>query len=362
MRDYPHAPEACLINFYGAAAKMGLHQDRDEADFAAPVVSLSLGDSCLFRVGGAKRGDPTRSFRLNSGDVLVLGGGARLAFHGVDRIYPGTSTLLAEGGRINLTHAAGDAPQYRRLQGRGSADERVHPNSAMPSAIRIHSIAAVLALTVLAIPGARRRSRFPDRLAYRAGPARRHGAGQNVSRIRAIRSKNVAIVITTLPADAFDALDKSAVPDVLRKQGMTVDKREPFQLKAGKGFLVTGTEMGDKKRYRKWILVAAAGRLDGARHAFRRRNRSQPIRIKSLRDALATLAVRADVPDAERLSLLPFTVGDLAGFRIERCVAGPRRDADRRSAADQRRRTSFRIPAQCTFADRRVAGRTRGAQ
>ena len=100
---YPHPPEACLINYYGPDAKMGLHQDRDEEDFTAPVVSLSLGDSCLFRIGGLKRGDPTRSFRLNSGDVLVLGGGARLAFHGVDRIYPGTSTLLAEGGRINVT-------------------------------------------------------------------------------------------------------------------------------------------------------------------------------------------------------------------------------------------------------------------
>ncbi len=103
VADYRHPPEACLINFYGPAAKMGLHQDRDEADFAAPVVSLSLGDSCLFRVGGPKRGDPTRSLRLNSGDVVVLGGGSRLAFHGVDRIYPGTSRLLAEGGRINLT-------------------------------------------------------------------------------------------------------------------------------------------------------------------------------------------------------------------------------------------------------------------
>jgi DNA oxidative demethylase len=103
VAQYPQPPEACLINFYAPAAKMGLHQDRDEADFTAPVVSLSLGDSCLFRIGGLKRGDPTRSFRLNSGDVAVLGGGARLAFHGVDRIYPGTSTLLTEGGRINLT-------------------------------------------------------------------------------------------------------------------------------------------------------------------------------------------------------------------------------------------------------------------
>jgi DNA oxidative demethylase len=103
VAEYPHPPEACLINYYGPAAKMGLHQDRDETEFAAPVVSLSLGDSCLFRVGGLKRGDPTHSFRLNSGDVVVLGGDTRLAFHGVDRIYPGTSTLLAEGGRINLT-------------------------------------------------------------------------------------------------------------------------------------------------------------------------------------------------------------------------------------------------------------------
>jgi DNA oxidative demethylase len=100
---YAHPPEACLINFYGPAAKMGLHQDRDEHDFDAPVVSLSLGDSCLFRIGGRRRGDPTRSFRLHSGDAMILGGGARLAFHGVDRILPGTSTLLAEGGRFNLT-------------------------------------------------------------------------------------------------------------------------------------------------------------------------------------------------------------------------------------------------------------------
>jgi DNA oxidative demethylase len=103
VADYPHPPQACLINFYGPAAKMGLHQDRDEADFNAPVVSVSLGDACLFRLGGTRRGDPTRSFRLCSGDVLVLGGSARLALHGVDRIYPGSSTLLAEGGRINLT-------------------------------------------------------------------------------------------------------------------------------------------------------------------------------------------------------------------------------------------------------------------
>jgi alkylated DNA repair protein (DNA oxidative demethylase) len=96
-------PEACLVNFYDASAKMGLHQDRDEQNFEAPVISVSLGDSCLFRIGGHQRSDPTRSIKLQSGDVVVLGGEGRLAFHGVDRIYPGTSTLLKNGGRINLT-------------------------------------------------------------------------------------------------------------------------------------------------------------------------------------------------------------------------------------------------------------------
>lgn len=100
---YPHPPEACLVNFYTAEAKMGLHQDRDEKNFDAPVVSISLGDDCLFRVGQATRDGKTVSFRLKSGDVVVLGGEGRLAFHGVDRIYPMTSALLKNGGRINLT-------------------------------------------------------------------------------------------------------------------------------------------------------------------------------------------------------------------------------------------------------------------
>jgi alkylated DNA repair protein (DNA oxidative demethylase) len=122
LAEYPHPAEACLINFYGPAAKMGLHQDRDEEDFTAPVVSLSLGDSCLFRVGGLKRSDPTHSFRLNSGDALVLGGDARLVFHGVDRIAPGTSTLLAEGGRINLTLRRVTLPSVETLSARPDHD------------------------------------------------------------------------------------------------------------------------------------------------------------------------------------------------------------------------------------------------
>ena len=103
LTGYPGPPQACLINFYDTSARMGLHQDRDESDFSAPVLSVSLGDACLFRIGGTERRQPTRSFRLESGDVVILGGESRLAFHGVDRIYPTTSTLLRDGGRINLT-------------------------------------------------------------------------------------------------------------------------------------------------------------------------------------------------------------------------------------------------------------------
>ena len=103
LTGYEHAPEACLVNYYTADARMGLHQDRDEEDFVAPVLSLSLGDTARFRYGSNERRGPTRSVKLASGDALVLGGVARLAFHGVDRIMAGSSTLLAEGGRFNLT-------------------------------------------------------------------------------------------------------------------------------------------------------------------------------------------------------------------------------------------------------------------
>lgn len=96
-------PQCCLVNYYDAEARMGLHQDRDEADFSMPVVSISLGDEALFRVGQTTRGGPTKSVWLRSGDVAVLAGAARLAYHGIDRVRAGSSTLLPDGGRINLT-------------------------------------------------------------------------------------------------------------------------------------------------------------------------------------------------------------------------------------------------------------------
>lgn len=103
VANYPADPECCLVNLYRPGARMGLHQDRDEQALEAPVVSVSLGDSAVFRIGGTERRGATRSVRLHSGAVVVLGGTARMAFHGVDRILPGTSQLVDGGGRINLT-------------------------------------------------------------------------------------------------------------------------------------------------------------------------------------------------------------------------------------------------------------------
>ena len=104
LAAYPAPPECCLVNLYDhPGARMGLHRDEDEQALDAPVVSLSLGDTCIFRVGGFARSDRSKSFRLSSGDVLVMGGPSRLRFHGVDRLVFGSSRLIPGGGRINLT-------------------------------------------------------------------------------------------------------------------------------------------------------------------------------------------------------------------------------------------------------------------
>ncbi len=100
--DFPK-PECCLINYYQPDAKMGLHRDADEEDTRSPVISVSLGDPASFRIGGQNRRDPTRSLRLHSGDIVVLGGDMRLAYHGIDRILKRDSGLLPERGRFNLT-------------------------------------------------------------------------------------------------------------------------------------------------------------------------------------------------------------------------------------------------------------------
>jgi alkylated DNA repair protein (DNA oxidative demethylase) len=96
-------PDCCLVNYYSAGARMGMHRDADEKDFSWPVLSISLGDPAVFRMGGTARSDPTSTMLLKSGDVVVMGGPARLAYHGIDRTRFGASRLLPEGGRINLT-------------------------------------------------------------------------------------------------------------------------------------------------------------------------------------------------------------------------------------------------------------------
>ena len=105
VTEYPARPEACLINWYKEekASKMGLHVDNDENDLRAPVVSVSLGDPAMFRIGGPKRGGPTQAIKLYSGDVVVLAGQARLCHHGVSKVFYGQSALVPRGGRINLT-------------------------------------------------------------------------------------------------------------------------------------------------------------------------------------------------------------------------------------------------------------------
>lgn len=110
VSDYPAPPQACLVNWYEADSRLGLHIDADETARDAPVVSVSLGSRALFRLGGLERSSPTSSMRLASGDVVVLGGTARRAYHGVDRIYPDSSILVPGGGRINLTLRRVTAP------------------------------------------------------------------------------------------------------------------------------------------------------------------------------------------------------------------------------------------------------------
>lgn len=103
-------PDCCLVNLYRPGAKMGLHQDRDEKDSSAAVIGVSLGDEALFRIGGVARSGKTASISLTSGNVIAFGGPARLAYHGIDRIKPGSSRLVPGGGRLSLTLRRVSAP------------------------------------------------------------------------------------------------------------------------------------------------------------------------------------------------------------------------------------------------------------
>ena len=133
--------------------------------------------------------------------------------------------------------------------------------------------------------------------------------------------KNAAVLFTTLPARAYETLDKSMVPDAMKSDGVDIRKREPIELGIGKGFLLTGTQVTNGARYRKWLLVTAAGRIT-ALVTIQVPDKDDAYPDKAMRDALMTLAVRDSVPDAEQLSLMPFNVGDLAGFHVGEVLPG----------------------------------------
>ncbi len=134
-------------------------------------------------------------------------------------------------------------------------------------------------------------------------------------------AKDAAILITILPAAAYTQFQKTMDADVLKKQGVSLEKREPIKFEAGSGFLFIGRQVADKTRYRKWLLVAAIDDLT-ALVTVQAPEDDAVYSDRVVRAALATLSVRAKVPEAEELGLLPFSVSDLAGFHIAGVLRG----------------------------------------
>jgi hypothetical protein len=133
--------------------------------------------------------------------------------------------------------------------------------------------------------------------------------------------KDAAILITVLPASAYTQIDKTLDLEALKKQGVSLEKREPMTLSFGKGFLLTGRQVADKVKFRKWLLVASASDLT-ALITVQAPEQDAAYTDRVVRAALATVAVRIKVPDAEEFELLPFAVGDMAGFRVDDFLRG----------------------------------------
>ena len=130
-----------------------------------------------------------------------------------------------------------------------------------------------------------------------------------------------AILLTTLPADAYEQLAKSMVPETMKKEGIEVERREAFELPAGKGFVLTGRQTIEKERYRKWLLIASADDLTALVNV-QVPEQATNYSAEAVRAAFATLAVRAQIPEAEQLTLIPFRIGELAGFHVEDVLPG----------------------------------------
>jgi hypothetical protein len=201
-------------------------------------------------------------------------------------------------------------------------------NGAVTRAAKIQSVVARLALlaalpvavAAFAVPAHAADAVFP--IGSRIGLVPPAGMTPSQSFLGfADPQQDAAILINTLPAEAYDPLEKSGLPDTLRKQGIIIEKREPFDVQDGKAFLITGTEAADKARYRKWLLVAALSDLT-ALVSIQVPQKDTTYSDNVIRGALATLAVRKTVPDAERLRLVPFTVAELAGFHVSDVIPG----------------------------------------
>lgn len=193
----------------------------------------------------------------------------------------------------------------------------------MKSASKIYPGAVLLALLMCAMPARAADPVFPAASLIGLVPPGDMVASKTF-RGFTDQQAGANIIMMTLPAAAYEGLEKSGLPDVLRKQGISIsiDKREPIELKAGKGFLVTGTERAaDKARYRKWLMVLALDNLTALIN-IEVPEADTKYSETALRAALATLTQRTTVPEAEQLSLLPFTVGDLAGFHIGDLLPG----------------------------------------
>ena len=134
-------------------------------------------------------------------------------------------------------------------------------------------------------------------------------------------AKDSAILIAAQPPAAFPEIEKSLATDELKKNGITVDGREEMKFDFGQGTLVVGRQTADKTRYRKWLLNVQTDDLTALVNVqVPEQETAYP--DATIRAALATLAVRKTIPDAEKLSLLPFTLSDLAGFHIENVLPG----------------------------------------
>jgi hypothetical protein len=132
---------------------------------------------------------------------------------------------------------------------------------------------------------------------------------------------NATILLTVLPAAAYAQLDKTMVPELMKKQGIDVERREPIEVPAGKGFILSGREAIDKEHFRKWLMITAAGDVTALVN-FQVPENDTTYSEQAVRGVLATLAVRASVPEAEQLSLVPFKIDQLAGFHVEEVVPG----------------------------------------